>query len=327
VSRSRKGLRLWSVLALAALVGALAITGTVAAFSDSTDNASNMVTAAPDFAAPQVSSAVVAKTAGYDPSYVKQAGTYYVYANVAADTGNPASGIASVRANSSSFDTGQSAVALTAGSYSVGGVPYNYRSAALGADNPLTAGGRAFSVTATDTASNASTFNGSLTVDNTAPTAADVQSANGGTVAGRPELSDTVTFTYSEPIDPESILTGWTGTQTDVTVRVNHGGQGNDSLLVYNPANTAQLPLGTVNLGRTDYVSANRTFGATGTKAKMTRSGNSITVVLGTQSGAGTTAATNGTMAWTPSASAYDRAGNANTTAAANETGAADREF
>ena len=59
----------------------------------------------------------------------------------------------------------------------------------------------------------------------------------------------------------------------------------------------------------------------------MTRSGNSITVVLGTQSGAGTTAATNGTMGWTPSSSAYDRAGNASTTAAASETGAADREF
>ena len=327
MSRSRKGLRVWSVLALAGLLAALAVTGTVAAFSDPGDNASNTVTAAPDFAAPQVSSAVVAKTPGYEPSHVKQAGAYYVYANVGADTGNPASGTASVTANLGAFDTGQSAVALTAGSYSVGGVPYGYRSAALAADNPLTAGSRAFSVTATDNASNASTFNGALTVDNTAPTAADVQTANGGTVAGRPEIGDTVTFTYSEPIDPESILSGWTGAQTDVTVRVNHGGLGNDSLLVYNSANTIQLPLGTVNLGRTDYVGTNRTFGATGTKAKMTRSGNSTTVVLGTQSGAGTTALTSGTMAWTPSASVYDRAGNANTTTTANETGAADREF
>ena len=111
-----------------------------------------------------------------------------------------------------------------------------------------------------------------------------------------------------------------------MTVRVNHGGTGNDSLLIYNSANTTQLPLGTVNLGRTDYVGTNRTFGATGTKAKMTRSGNSITVVLGTQSGAGTTAPASGTMAWTPSASAYDRAGNANTTTTANESGAADRD-
>ena len=43
-----------------------------------------------------MTSAVVAKTPGYDDSYVKQGGSYYVYANVAADTGNPASGIATV---------------------------------------------------------------------------------------------------------------------------------------------------------------------------------------------------------------------------------------
>jgi hypothetical protein len=99
---------------------------------------------------------------------------------------------------------------------------------------------------------------------------------------------------------------------------------------VYNAANTALLPLtnGTgLNLNRTDYVNTNRTFGATGTPSTMVRSGNSITITLGTQSGPGTTAGGNGTMAWTPSASATDRAGNPTSTTARNETGTADREF
>ena len=330
MSRRRSAVRLWAALALTALVAALVVQGTVAAFSDPTDNGSNQVSAAPDFAAPQVSSAVVAKTPGYDASYVKQGGNYFVYANVAADTGNPASGIATVRADLSSFDTGQTSVAMTAGSYSVAGVSYNYRSASLGADNPLTAGSRAFTVTASDNALNAASFNGSLTVDNTPATASDVQTANGGSIAGRPELSDSITFTFSEPIDPESVLTGWTGAQTDVVVRINNNAVpllSNDQLQVYDTGNTVQLPLGAVDLGRNDYVNANRTFGATGTKAKMTRSGNSITVVLGTQSGAGATAGGNGTMSWTPSTASYDRAGNASSGTAAAETGAADRDF
>ncbi len=59
----------------------------------------------------------------------------------------------------------------------------------------------------------------------------------------------------------------------------------------------------------------------------MAVSGNGFVVVLGTQSGNGTTAAANGTMSWAPSAVAYDRAGNAAATTPRTELGAADREF
>ena len=59
----------------------------------------------------------------------------------------------------------------------------------------------------------------------------------------------------------------------------------------------------------------------------MVQSGNAITITLGTASAATTTAASTGSMIWTPSASAYDRAGNAGTTTARTETGTADREF
>jgi hypothetical protein len=163
-------------------------------------------------------------------------------------------------------------------------------------------------------------------VDNTAPTAADIQAANkAGSTAGKPELGDTVTYTFSEPIDPHSILANWTGAATNVVVRISNAT--NDPLTVYNAANTTQLPLGSVALGRNDYVTANATFGASGTASTMVQSGNSITITLGTASAGPTTAASTGSMIWTPSASAYDRAGNAETTTARTETGSADKEF
>jgi len=166
-----------------------------------------------------------------------------------------------------------------------------------------------------------------VTVDNTVPAGTDVQATNGGSIAGQPELNDRVTYTFGEPIDPNSILAGWTGAATNVVARVNNNTPLNDQIQIFNAANAAQLPLGNVNLGRTDYVTANRTFGATGTASSMSMSGNSITVVLGTASGAGTTALLAGTMVWTPSATATDRAGNATSTANVNETGTADKEF
>jgi hypothetical protein len=59
----------------------------------------------------------------------------------------------------------------------------------------------------------------------------------------------------------------------------------------------------------------------------MVLSGATITITLGTPSGATGTQATTGTMAWTPTATVTDPAGNTCMTTVANETGAADVEF
>jgi hypothetical protein len=321
--------RLAIALAAVLVAGiALAVLGreTSAAFSGQASNSADLA-ADTDWTPPTASAAAVAKAAGGDAGYIRAGGTYYTYANVT-DGGNPGSGVASVSA-----DAGLGAVALSAtgGPWTVDGVSYNYRSALQTLASGTTAGTYPFTVSSTDsdTPANAQTQNGfSVVVDNTAASASDVQTANGGSIAGRPEQGDTITFTYSEPIERLSVLPGWTGTTANVVVRINNASP--DRLLVYNAANTALLPLtnGTgLSLARTDYVGANRTFGVTGTPSTMVRSGNSITITFGTQSGAGTTAAGNGTMAWTPSASATDRAGNATSTTARNETGAADREF
>jgi len=297
-------------------------------FTATTANAGNSITAASDFRAPTVSASVLTKTAGGTVGQIKKGGTYYVYAN-ASDTGNPASGVATVTANVSTITSGSTAVALSAGSFTAGGVAYGYRSASLTAGSSLAAGSYSYSLTATDVAGNSRTQSGySVVVDNTAPSGTDVQTVNGGTTNGLAEVGDKISFSFSKAIDPSSILAGWNGSSTSVVFRLNNGaGSNNDTVTIYNAANATQLPLGSVNLGRADYSSANITFGATGTASSMAMSGNTVTITLGTQSAAATTAAATGTMSWTPSASATDPAGNATATTVVTESGTADKEF
>lgn len=317
----------WRTLGLAIALVCDSAGAAFAVFTRTSSVGGNAFFTRADWVAPTASASVIAKTAGGATGFIKQAGTYYVYANVT-DTGNPASGVSSVTANVGSISTGQTAVALSSGSFTIGGVTYNRRTASITANSTLAAGTYTYSITSTDAAGNSGTQTGfSVTVDNTAPAGSDVQTANkaGGT-AGKAEIADTVTFTFSETMDTESILAGWTGPSTNVVVRLNNVG-GSDTLEVWNAANTAQLPLGTVSLGRTDYVTANRTFGASGTASTMVQSGATITITLGTASGATGTAGGNGTMTWPPSATATDRAGNACSSAGVTESGAADKEF
>ncbi len=268
---------------------------------------------------PVVATVAIAKTTGYTPGFIHQGGTYTVYANVT--DAAPSSGIATVTANVGNITTGSTAVAMTAGSYTVAGASYNYQ-AALTADAVLAAGSKTFSVTATDAAGNVSAVkNGSVTVDNTAPSATNVQTTNGGGTAGKIEVNDVITYTFSEQMDPGSVLTGWDGTATTVTLRLTDNAAG-DYILVYDAANTTLLPLNQLKLGRTDYVNANSTI--TGT---MTLSGSTITITVASVGAGITTAAGTGTMQWVSNAGMYDRAGNACPPATVNESGAADKDF
>lgn len=296
---------------------------TVYAVGSAGSQASATFTVSPhDVTAPTVSAAVIAKSTGGVGGFVRQNGGYYVYADVT-DQGSPSSGVATVRADVSTVTTGATAVALVAGSFTVEGVSYNYRSALQTASNPLAAGTKAFSITATDVATNATTQPGfSVTVDNTAPSASDVQTVNGGATTGRAETGDQLVLTYSEPVDPYRILAGWTGASTTVTLRLVHNG-GGDRVQVRNAANTATLPLGTVFLNRTDFTTTTRDF----TGSTMVMSGSTITITLGTPSGAVTTAAAAANMSWTPSNTAWDRAGNASTTVNRVELAPLDLDF
>jgi len=275
---------------------------------------------------PEVSASVIAKSSGGRAGKIRPGGTYRVYAEVSG-AGDPPAGLASLDADVSAITAGQTNAALTHGSYAAGGQSYNYRSAQLTADGSLSAGATPYTVTMTDAGGTATTSNFSVTVDDTRPTAIDVQAINdsGGTV-GKAEAGDTLVLTYSEAIEPISILAGWDGTATDVVVRLRNRGSG-DTVEVHDAADAARLPLGTTRLHRTDYTAANRTFGATGTPSTMALSGDSVTITLGTASGATGTAAIASAMVWTPSATATDEAGNTASTSAATESGAADKNF
>lgn len=292
--------------------------------ADAVSNA-NTITAATDFRAPTATATTIAKTTGGVPGYVKKSGTYYVYANVT-DTGNPASGVSTVKANVSTITSGSTAVTLSAGTFTVGGVTYNRRSGSLTAASGIAPSSLPYTLTMTDVAANSRTESGfTVNVDNTVPAASDVQTSNGGSTNGLAEQGDKINFTFSESPDPNSVLSGWSGASTSVVVRLNQAT--NDTVTIYNAANSTLLPLGTINLARSDYTTANRTFGASGTASTMVLSENTITVTLGTQSAAATTAAGTGAMIWTPAAGATDWAGNATSTTARTESGSADTDF
>jgi hypothetical protein len=180
---------------------------------------------------------------------------------------------------------------------------------------------------ATDTVSHSSTSAvvSARRVDNTAPAALDVQGSNGGT-AGTVDAGDTLTFSYNEPMAPGSILAGWTGFSTPVTVKlVNHGAQ--DTLSVWDAAGTTELALTSaaqdlqLNQG---WVSSSPVLNAT-----MAQSGYDVIVTFGTlRSGSvGTGVKRNSPMQWTPSTAATDLAGNPCATTVATESGAVDVDF
>lgn len=161
-------------------------------------------------------------------------------------------------------------------------------------------------------------------VDNTAPRPLDVQTTNvAGGIEGRPETGDVLVFTFSEALAPASVLAGWAGADTPVSVRVVNGTP--DVLAVGNAAGTARLPLGSIDTSR-KFVNADLTFNA----STMTMTGSTVRIVLGTPATppvfAGSTPPA-GTLTWTPLAGMTDVAGNPLTPVAVAETGALDRDL
>lgn len=174
---------------------------------------------------------------------------------------------------------------------------------------------------ATDAAGNSTTsVVTNRVVDNTAPTGTDVQAANGTGTAGKADTGDKLTYTFSEPILPASVLSGWSGASTPVTVRFLRGAP--DTVTVWNPGNTAQLPLGSITAGTSNLITTN-TF----SNSSMLLNGNTIVVTLGSPNATSATTATATTLSWTTAAGATDRAGNPVTVAKVTESGTADVDF
>jgi hypothetical protein len=305
---------------VSALVVASTTTGvTHGAFAGQTSEASNIITAMPDFRGPTVSSVVIGKSSGGATGAIKTGATYRVYANVT-DVGTPPSGTSTVTANVAAITAGQTAAPLSAGSWPAGGVTYSHRSAVLTA-GALANGAQSFTLTATDVAGNLTLANGGVTIDSSAPAATGI-AASGGT-AGRPEAGDVLTLTANDALDSFSVLANWTGAATTVQVRFVNVGSG-DRLEVWDSAGTTQLPFGTIGLGRKDYTTGTLSFNG----STMTQSNGVISITLGTPIvGAVTTVGGTGDMSWAPVATVTDRAGNAMSTTAFTEPAPSDTDF
>jgi len=187
-------------------------------------------------------------------------------------------------------------------------------------------------------------------VDNIAPVAIDVQTIDSGvrdsglSSEGLISKGDQIVFTFSEPIDPSSILAGWDGTAPanvvvrayDATVLGFPTENGYDSLVVYDAANQELLPFGRIDLGRADYVTGGNgeyvTFCATGDPSTMTLAGNTLTITIGTYQSefTGVVRAYGlgwSKLTWTPAEGITDLAGNPLTPAPVIESGGNDRDF
>jgi hypothetical protein len=195
-------------------------------------------------------------------------------------------------------------------------------------------GGYTIHVQAADTLGNAQTgttyaATSVFTIDTAAPTAVDIQTTNktGGT-NGLAEQGDIVTYTFSETMNPASIVSGWTGTALNVTIHLDRSGNGDVFLTVKDGSDATALNMGSVDLGRSDLLASTGTKHATFSASSMVQSGSNISITVGTFNGdAVGTAGGTGTMVWSPSASATDSAGNAMSTTARNEQGTLDKDF
>ena len=176
---------------------------------------------------------------------------------------------------------------------------------------------------ATDQAGNTitSTVVANRIVDNTAPTAVDVQTTNGaGGTAAKPNQGDTIIYTFSEPMLPASIMAGWTGAATPVVVRFTNGNP--DVVTIWDATNTTQIALGSFTSGK-KYVTGSLSF----TASSLALSGTTVTVTLGVPTGTTATANGTSTLQWTTSTAATDRAGNPLVAGTIVESGAADLDF
>ena len=317
----RRNVRL-AVLGVGAAIAA-ASAPTLSAWTATTSNPSGTVSAIPDWVAPAVDRLVVQKTQGGVANHVKPGGTYHVCADIAPDTGNPASGLGTVVTDVASLTTGVvNQVLNLLGGGSPCAATDNRDSGSLTVAAGATAGTKNVTMRVNDNANNTGTATAVVTVDGTAPTATSFTTTNkAGGVQGQPEPGDTITFTFSEPIDPHAVIPGWNGSGTQTVYPYFVNASRDDRLQIYN-GSSQLIPL-TATAGsnyvalQQNYVTGNVYFTST-----MAVSGNAFVITLGTPNVTGATRQDTATVAaqWYTSGSLFDRAGNALTAGLVTQT-------
>ena len=170
------------------------------------------------------------------------------------------------------------------------------------------------------------------TIDNSAVRGVDIQATNDtGGKAGKMQIGDKLTLTYSEVMKASTLITGWSGvTPAILFVRLTDAGQVETTRLTIDAAGIFATGLGSFVTGG-NFVRANRTvvFTATATLTTGAGGGSVVTITLGAvASGSGLrTQSSSTSLKWTPSATATDIAGNPCSTSLVTETGTADKDF
>ena len=145
-----------------------------------------------DTAGPSIAREVVADATANTAGFITQGGGYYAYAQVT-DTG---SGVSSVTADVQTTTTGAASVAMATagGPWTIGAQSYNYRSSLQTANGSLPESGNpyGFAINASDVASNTSSANGNVSVDNTGPSGGTVDAT--GLVGTGPRYSTSTTL-------------------------------------------------------------------------------------------------------------------------------------
>lgn len=308
---------------LAALVVAFACAqlfpGTSSSFTNSTANGTNTVTAAADWTAPSITAAVLQKSKGGVVNKFHKSETFYIYANVT-DSGNPSAGIGTVTASTSNLTTASSAT-LSAGSWTVGGTAYNYRTSQLTAKSTLSSTTYSYSLSVSDSGGNGpATQAGSVTSSNASFAPSSVLTTNVAT-AGKPLATDKITMTYNSAPDPESVFAGWDGSSRSVSVTLA------DKALYDMPSdiigvvdgNGDPTSLGYILTGG-DFVDSNRVI--TYSSSTIALSGSTYTVTLGTPNNTSyiNTDSNNRVASWYTLDTAFDTFGNESSTTAVSTT-------
>lgn len=173
--------------------------------------------------------------------------------------------------------------------------------------------------------------NGNLTgevysVDKAVPTAGDIQAINGSGTRGRIDSGDKITYSFSEPVTPQSVLSSWDGSSSrSVTVTFSDNGAGATERISSITASGVTVNLGTVNFGSSG--NAGYLSGTGTATADMTMSGSTVTLSLNGGPTTATTASGSTTLVWLPSSAVKDSAGNTMAVTAAQESGAIDLDF
>ncbi len=186
---------------------------------------------------------------------------------------------------------------------------------------PTAPGSTTVTVTATDNAGATATKSFALTIGSVPLTVTDVSVANGGT-AGTIDKGDTVAVVFNKAIAESTMCTAWSGSGDQaisgnkdivVTITNNNGTTGNDTLTV-SSTSCPSLRFGTLDLGTPNWVTATRTFSGSGknhSSLSYTASTFTLSVSLGSSSGATATGVAAQTVAYTPNPAVTDPFGNA----------------